>query len=118
MCETLAGLRSGAEAFASTFDAHTLSAAAAARVRADATALKNIAATIESLAARREADCGDWRRAGHRSPAEHLAQESGTSVGAAAEALTTAEQLDQLPDVAEAARRGELSAPQVAAVAG
>ena len=118
MCETLAGLRSGVEVFASTFDARTLSAAAAARVRADATALKNIAATIESLAAAREAECGDWRRAGHRSPAEHLAKEAGTSVGAAAEALKAAQQLAQLPDVAEAARRGELSPPQLAAVAG
>ena len=118
MCETLAGLRSGVEAFASTFDARTLSAAAAARVRADATAMKNMIAAIEALAAVREAECGDWRRAGHRSPAEHLAQEAGTSVGAAAEALKSAEQLEQLPDVAEAARRGELSPPQVAAVAG
>jgi hypothetical protein len=118
MCETLAGLRSGVEGFASTFDARTLSAAAAARVRADATALKNMAAAIEALAAAREAECGDWRRAGYRSPAEHLAQCSGTSVGAAIETLRAAERLESLPAVAAAACRGQLSAPQVAAVAG
>jgi hypothetical protein len=40
------------------------------------------------------------------------------SVGQAAEALTTAEQLEELAAVADAARRGELSPQQTAAVAG
>ena len=118
MCEKLADLRLAMEAFASGFEPAALNAVAAARVRAQATAIKNMAATVEALAAAREAECGDWRRAGHRSPAEHLAQQAGLSVGAAIDALRSAEQLEQLPDVAEAARRGELSAPQVSAVAG
>jgi hypothetical protein len=117
MCETLAELRSATVALAADFDARVLSVTAARRVMRDATAIKNAAATIEALAAARVAEGGDWRRDGYRSPAEAVAAATGTSVGQAAEAMRTAEALEELPGVSAAARRGELSPQQAAAVA-
>lgn len=117
MCETLAELRSAAEALGSRFDARLLAAADASRALTDATALKNIASTIESLASARVTECGRWKGDGSRSPADYIAKRTGVSVGAAADALRTAEQLRELPAVAEAARRGELSPQEAAAVA-
>ena len=53
MGETLAELRSAVEAFASRFDARLLSAADASRLWADATAMRNMISTIETMAAAR-----------------------------------------------------------------
>ncbi|MEY2478980.1 MAG: hypothetical protein QOG87_4295 [Actinomycetota bacterium] len=116
MCETLAEVRLAAEALASRFDARLLSAADASRMLTDANALKNIAATIEAMLSDRVAECGRWRGDGSKSPADYIAKRTGVSVGQAADLLRTAEQLRELPAVAEAARRGELSPQQVSAV--
>jgi hypothetical protein len=94
-----------------------LSVTSARRALRDACAIKNAVATIESLAAARVAEGGDWRRDGYRSPAEAVAAATGTSVGQATEAMRTAEALSELPGVSAAARRGELSPQQAAAVA-
>jgi hypothetical protein len=118
MGETLAELRLGMEALASRFDARVLSQTAARRALDHAAAIEHMAATVKALAAARVADGGDWRRDGYRNPAEAVAAATGTSVGEAIDALKTAEQLDELPGVSEAARRGELSPKQAAAVAG
>jgi hypothetical protein len=117
MCETLANLRLAMEAFAVRFDAHTLTVTAASRVLAEVTALKHMAAAVEALAAARVAEGGAWKREGCRGPAEDIARRTGVSVGAAAEALKTAERIEELPAVGEAARRGALSPEQTAAVA-
>jgi hypothetical protein len=116
MGESLAEVRSAVEAFTSRFDARLLSAADASRLLRDATAICNMVSTVAALAASREAECGKWRREGARSPAEYVAKQTGVTVGAAADALRAAEQLESLPAVAEAARRGSLSPQQVAAV--
>ncbi|MEY2566722.1 MAG: hypothetical protein QOE35_1251 [Actinomycetota bacterium] len=118
MCETLAALRSGMTDHAAAFDARVLSVTAARRVMREASAIEHMAATVKALAATRVAEGGDWRRDGYRSPAEAMAKETGSSVGEAIDALNTAEALEELPAVAEAARRGELSPKQAAAVAG
>jgi len=117
MCESLAELRSAAEVLGSRFDARLLSAADASRMLTDATALKNIASTIEAMASDRVTECGRWRGDGSKSPADYIAKRTGVSVGQAADALRTAEQLRELPAVADAARRGELSPQQASAVA-
>ncbi|MEY2566358.1 MAG: hypothetical protein QOE35_887 [Actinomycetota bacterium] len=117
MCETLAALRSATVALAADFDAHVLSVTSARRALRVACAIKNAVATIESRAAARVAEGGDWRRDGYRSPAEAIAAATGTSVGQATEAMRTAEALSELPGVSAAARRGELSPQQAAAVA-
>ncbi|MEY2567648.1 MAG: hypothetical protein QOE35_2177 [Actinomycetota bacterium] len=103
MCETLPELRSATVALAADFDAHVLSVTSARRALRGACAIKNAVTTIESLAAARVAEGGDWRRDGYRSPAEAVAAETGTSVGQAAEAMRTAEALDELPGVSAAA---------------
>ncbi|MDQ1373289.1 MAG: hypothetical protein QOJ09_627, partial [Actinomycetota bacterium] len=117
MCETLAGQRGAMAAFATEFDARVLSVSAARRVMREASAIEHMAATVKAMAAARVAEGGDWRRDGYRSPAEAVAKETGSSLGQAIDALRTAEALDELPAVAAAARRGELSPQQAAAVA-
>ena len=94
-----------------------LSASAARRARTHATAIRNMAAMIEAAAGARVAESADWRREGHRSPAEEQAKATGTSVSKASDALRTAERLQDQPAVAAATARGELSPEQVAAVA-
>ena len=117
MCETLAEVRSAVVGLAGRFDAHALSQTTARRVLREATAIKNAAAVIESLAAARVAESCDYKREGYRSPAEKIAKETGTSVGQAIDALRTAERMEDLPALAGAARRGEVSPQQAAAIA-
>jgi hypothetical protein len=112
----LSELRSAMSEYATRFDAARVSAHDAARVVEDAAAIKNMAATIEGLAAARVAETNLWKRDGDRSAAHQLARTTGTSVGAAKEALESARRLQELPATAAAARRGELSAQQVAVI--
>ena len=86
-------------------------------MRAEASAIENIAATLQALAALRASASGSWRREGARSPAHDLARKIGTSVSRAKEALDTAERLTSLPALDAAARRGEVSAAQAAPIA-
>jgi hypothetical protein len=79
--------------------------------------MRNMICDAEAKAASRVTECGTWKRAGARSPEDYIAKQTGTSVAAARAALRVAEQLSELPAVAEAARRGVLSPQQAAAVA-
>jgi hypothetical protein len=99
------------------FDPAVVTAADSARVVNDDAAVEAMASTLKALAAARAADGGGWRRAGHRSPAEALARQTGTSLGAAREVLDTGRRLDSQPQVAAAARLGQLSAAQTAMIA-
>jgi hypothetical protein len=112
----LSELRGAMCEYATRFDAARVSASDAARVVEDAAAIKNMAATVEALAAARVAETELWRRDGDRSAAHQLARTTGTSVNQARDALEAARRLQGLPATAEAARRGELSAQQVAAI--
>ena len=103
--------------YAAGFDAALLSCEDAGAVVLAAAAIENLAATVKGLAAARSAAGEGWKAAGHRSAAAHLACSTGTSVRAAGEVLETARRLKRLPALAAAARAGELSASQVAAVA-
>lgn len=109
-------LRSAMTEYARRFDPGRVFARDAAGVVEDAAAIKNIAATVEALAAARVAETEIWKRDGDRSAAHQLARATGTTVGQAREALQAARRLQELPATAEAARRGELSAPQVAMI--
>jgi len=99
------------------FDAALVSASDASLVVDHAAAIEKTAATIKALAAARLAETDVWRRAGDRTAAHHLARTTGTTVGAAADAINTARRLEQLPRAAAAARRGELSPSQASAIA-
>jgi len=118
VCDTLVELRESLRGYAANFDPSLLSGTDAGLVVELAGAIESMAATVKGLAGARSAETGTWKDAGDRSAAHHLARSTGTSVGQAAEAIETARRLSHLPAVAVAARRGELSAQQAAAVAG
>jgi hypothetical protein len=106
------------QSWVATFEAAEYSVDDAGRIRAHATAIKNMASTVEALAAARVAESNEWKRKGARSPAHDLAKQTGVPVGQAASTLNTAQRLAKLPETAEAARKGELSREQAEAIAG
>jgi hypothetical protein len=112
----LSALRSAMSEYATRFDAARVSAHDATRVVEDAAAIKNMAATVEALAAARVAETELWKRDGDRSAAHQLARTTGTSVSQAKDALDAARRLRELPTTDAAARRGELSTQQVAVI--
>jgi hypothetical protein len=116
VCESLVELCGSMRRFAFAFDPSTLSGVEADSVVAEAGALERMAAAVKGLAAAQRAGEGMWKATGDRSAAHHLSRITGTSVGRAGEILDTARRLSALPVAAAAARAGELSAEQAAAV--
>src|SRR5438045_1843009 len=114
---TLSEIREAAAAFAAGLDVSRISTSDAAALRAESSRIEGIFAGVTARLAARAADAGSWRDLGARSAAHHLATETGTSVGQAQQVLDTGRRLDSLPEVAAAAAAGDLSAPQLAAVA-
>ena len=112
----LSELREVMDEYAARFDAARLAGEDAARVVGDAAAIEKMAATVKALAAARVAETSVWKRDGDLSPAHHLARTTGTPVGQARDALESARRMSGLPAVDAAARRGELSAQQVAVI--
>ena len=112
----LSELRGAMSAYAASFDGACLAAVDAARVVEDAAAIEKMAATVKALAAARVPETNAWKRDGDLSAAHHLARTTGTPVGQARDALESARRLQNLPAIAAAARRGELSAHQVAVI--
>jgi hypothetical protein len=110
-------LRSAMSEYATQFDPARVTARDTARVVEDAAAIEKMAATVKSLAAARVAETELWKRDGDRSAAHQLARTTGTSVTQAREVLSSARLLQDLPETEAAARRGELSAQQVAVIA-
>jgi hypothetical protein len=117
MCDGLLALRDAMSRYTAGFDAALLSGAQAEQAVDAAGVIERLAAAVKSMAAVRAADAGAWKRAGERSPAHHLARATGSSVGQAADIIDTARRLEKLPEVAAAARSGELSAQQASAIA-
>src|SRR5205814_230547 len=117
MCDRLSELRGALERYALDVDVATFSAVDASLALAHATAIKNMATTVEALFADRAAESNEWKRAGERSAAHHLAKKTGTGVGNAASTLETAKRLKKLPNTAAAARKGDLSPQQASMIA-
>ena len=113
----VAELRNEMADLAQRLDPALLSAADAKAALADVTSIGNIAARLAGKLARRAAEGSGWERAGFTSEEQWLASVTGTSTGAAKDALETARRLEELDAVAEAADRGELSPQQVTAIA-
>src|SRR5579875_2009347 len=83
--------------------------------------IERLSAGAKTLLARRAAECGEWSKAGARTPAGWLAGLWGVPQGAAHAALSLAEAASVNPSLDQAMRRGELSpaqAGEVAAAAG
>jgi hypothetical protein len=117
MCERLGELRKAMSAYALGFDAALVPAGVAAGLVEQAAAIEHAAAAVKAMAAERVAETELWKREGDRSPAHHLARTTGSTVSQAAQALETAKRLKSLPATATAARRGDLSPQQAAAIA-
>src|SRR3954468_10077094 len=101
------------EGFLASVDPVLLHAPDAAKLLEAAVGVEQRAGALKTLLAKRAADAGQWSTDGYRSPEEWLAKKTGTSYGQAAGTLSASEKLDQLPELQGAARRGELSGPQL-----
>lgn len=113
MCEELTELRRATVSYCSRFEPQSVTPAQAARLVSEA---KQIACAVSALlahAAGRAAEAGSWKASGHRSAAEALAHETGTSVSWAREILEVGRRLQDQPEVDRAARKGELSSAQL-----
>jgi hypothetical protein len=110
-------MREGLSGLARELDPWQLTLGDAKAMLGEVVAVKNTAATLEGRLARRIAEAGEWERAGFPTPEAWLARQTGSPLGRAREALQTAQRLEQLPAVAEAANAGVLSADQVAVIA-
>ena len=66
--------------------------------------IERLASGAKTLLAARVDEAGDWKRAGARSAAEHLAKLSGTSTSVARRGLENSKELVSLPGVADAMR--------------
>ena len=116
MCERLGVLREAMQVYLRDLDPAAVPMAVAEKALADVSAIGHMAATAGALLAARVAEGAAWKRAGARSPADHIAQTTGASVGAVLDGLRLAEKMASLPAVDGAARRGELSPSQASAV--
>jgi hypothetical protein len=76
-----------------------------------------LAAAGKALVAARAVETNQWRLGGDRSPEQWLANRTGTTPGAAKEALDTAHRVESLPATDAAVRTGRLSPGQAAVVA-
>jgi hypothetical protein len=106
------------EGIVTALDGDLLEAADAEHLLGELTAIERIASAGKSIAARRVADSGSWRRSGERSEADWLAKQTGETVGAARSTLDTEKKLRKCPKTAKAFRKGKLSKPQAEAIAG
>jgi len=117
MCDTLSELRAGVSRYAGAFDAAVLSGDQAAAAVEAATAIEHMIGNVRAKAAARVAETRAWKGAGERSAASHLARSTGSTLGQASDTLATGKRLKDLPVLDAAARSGELSAAQTAAIA-
>jgi hypothetical protein len=103
-------LRSEVAAFGASLDVARLSPTDAERAVRVVSSMVNMLEVARAQLAARAAQGGSWRREGARSAAHQLARQTGSTVGAARDALAAGEQLGALPALSAAAKRGELSA--------
>jgi hypothetical protein len=112
---TLRELRDEMVSFGTTFDASLLDGRSAKAAVEQASRIAKVAQVVVAQAAARADECCAFDGGG-RSSAHELAQLTGGTVGDAVAALTSGRRLPDQPEVAEAARKGELSPQQTAAI--
>jgi hypothetical protein len=117
MCQKLDGLRQSIAGYAGKFDPRLLTPAQAGEVVRLCAKIEASVASIKALAAARSAEGNNWKRDGHRTPADELAHSTGMSPAAARRMLETGRRMARQSEVAQAALAGELSTEQAAAVA-
>jgi hypothetical protein len=116
MCQELKALRDAIKTYAGRLDASTLSPAQADEVVGLCAQIEASISSLKALAAARSAESDTWKTEGYRSPAERLARRAGMSPGAARRVLDTGRRMAVQPEVSRAARAGQLTAEQAAAV--
>lgn len=116
MCKDLSVLRASVTRYVEKFDPTTVTTAEAGRVVLLASAIEASILALKAVAASRAAEGDAWKRKGHRSAAEALARDTGTSVSAAKDLLEIGRRLQSQPHVDAAARRGEISTSQVSMI--
>jgi len=114
---TSAELRAAVARYAETFDPNLVDADRAAELVSEWAAIEHIAAIVKALAAARVADTSTWKKSGSPSAADWFARTTGTTAARAREQLATATRLRELDATAAAAKRGEVSPDQAAAIA-
>jgi hypothetical protein len=107
MCLSLSELHQAMSAYAAGFDAALVAPAELPAVVEHAGAIEKMAAALASMAAGRLARVG--KAGSEQGAAERLSKATGTSQAQARRAVGTARRMASQPEVAEAARRGELS---------
>ncbi len=117
MCDAVGEVRDALAALVAELDPDAVPLPEVVSLWERSDAIERLAGAAKTLLARRVEESGTWARTGHRSPAEHLAAEAGTSLGAARAELETSHRLQALPRVEASLRQGELSKPQAEAVA-
>jgi hypothetical protein len=110
-------LRDHVVAYVAEFDPARLSPGDAAVVVGVVATMKASLAALEAMAAARAAESAElWKQAGHRSAAEALAKQTGSTVGQARDTLELGRRLGEQSEVADAARAGRLSPTQAALI--
>jgi hypothetical protein len=117
MFDKLTRARDLLKEFAAEFDPDVLGGKSALTVVEISAEAERVAAGCKTLAAKRAADSGAWRKSGAKSPAHWMATTTGTSVGAAVGVLETAARLSELPATEKAVRKGRLSEAQTKEIA-
>jgi hypothetical protein len=99
------------------FDAKRCRGEEAAAIAEDLAATEKACAAAPAFAGARAAECGTHRQKGFADATDWLARVSGTSMGEAKAALSTAKALEGMPDTRAAAASGELSLAQATELA-
>jgi hypothetical protein len=116
MFQDAAEIRDRLAALVDRLDPDAVSGSAASDLWGLLDASERLCAAGKTLLARRLAQTHRPETAGVKTAAEELARRSGTSTGAARDALDTSARLPEQPAVEQAVRRGELSLAQAAVV--
>jgi hypothetical protein len=118
MYETVVRIRGQLAELLAALDPDAISEPAAGDLWSEFDRIERLGSAGKTLLARRIAATHNRDRIGTRTAAESLARSAGTSTAAAKQALETSTRITDLPAVANALRRGELSPAQASAISG
>jgi hypothetical protein len=109
-------IREAISRYAESSDASSLTGSEALRGMREAARIENIAAGLKAKFSARVAATEAHHLTGARSAAELLARESGTTIGAAKDAIESAKRLADQPALNDAVTRGAVSQQQAAVI--
>lgn len=104
-------------ALVADLDPDDIPAGEAVQLFAEIDRIVRTATAARTLLARRVDDAREWQRRGFRSPEDHLAATTGSSIGEAKRQLQTSRRLRDLPTTRQQMIDGSLSANQTEAIA-